>query len=103
MTEQMRIFQSALPRGERPIPRESSLIGILFQSALPRGERLYNTDPDRALENFNPRSHEGSDVLNDALSFEQNQKSYLHEYAHIINGDYDRKCSVDMIEIGAHK
>ena len=42
-------------------------------------------------------------VLNDALSFEQNQKSYLHEYAHIINGDYDRKCSGDMIEIGAHK
>ena len=58
----MRIFQSALPRGERPIPRESSLIGILFQSALPRGERLYNTDPDRALENFNPRSREGSDT-----------------------------------------
>ena len=42
-------------------------------------------------------------VLNDVLSFEQNRKSYLHEYAHIINGDYDRKCSVDMIEIGAHK
>lgn len=42
-------------------------------------------------------------VLNDALSFEQNQKSYLHEYAHIINGDYDRICSVDIIENGAHK
>lgn len=42
-------------------------------------------------------------VLNDALSYEQNRKSYLHEYAHIINGDYDRKCSVDVIEIQAHK
>lgn len=42
-------------------------------------------------------------VLNDTLSFEQNQKSYLHEYAHIMNGDYDKKCSVDMIEIAAHK
>ena len=42
-------------------------------------------------------------VLNDALSYEQNRKSYLHEYAHIINGDYDKKCSVDVIEIQAHK
>ena len=41
-------------------------------------------------------------VLNDALTFEQNRKSYLHEYAHIINGDYDKKCSVDLIELGAH-
>ncbi len=41
-------------------------------------------------------------VLNDALTFEQNQKSYLHEYAHIVNGDYDKKCSVDMIELNAH-
>ena len=41
-------------------------------------------------------------VLNDALSFEQNRKSYLHEYAHIVNGDYDKKFSADMIELNAH-
>lgn len=41
-------------------------------------------------------------VLNDALSYEQNRKSYLHEYSHIVNGDYDKKCSVDVIEFGAH-
>lgn len=41
-------------------------------------------------------------VLNDALTFEQNRKSYLHEYAHIVNGDYDKKCSADMIELNAH-
>ena len=41
-------------------------------------------------------------VLNDALSFEQNRKSYLHEYAHIVNGDYDKKFFADMIELNAH-
>ena len=41
-------------------------------------------------------------VLNDALTFEQNRKSYLHEYAHIVNGDYDKKCTVDLIELSAH-
>ena len=41
-------------------------------------------------------------VLNDALSFEQNRKSYLHEYSHIVNGDYDKKFSADMIELNAH-
>ncbi len=41
-------------------------------------------------------------VLNSALSYEQNKKSYLHEYMHIINGDYDKKCSIDVIEFNAH-
>lgn len=41
-------------------------------------------------------------VLNDTLSYEQNLESYLHEYAHIINGDYDKKCTVDVIELNAH-
>lgn len=41
-------------------------------------------------------------VLNSRLSHEQNLRSYAHELAHIKNGDYDRKCSVDMIEITAH-
>ncbi len=41
-------------------------------------------------------------VLNDSLTFEQNRKSYLHEYAHIVNGDYDKKCTVDLIELSAH-
>lgn len=41
-------------------------------------------------------------VLNDSLSYEQNRTSYLHEYNHIINGDYDKQCSVDEIESEAH-
>lgn len=42
-------------------------------------------------------------VLNSALSYEQNQISYLHEYAHIINNDHNKKCSVDVIELETHQ
>lgn len=42
-------------------------------------------------------------VLNSKLSYEQNLVCYQHELRHIQNGDYDKKCSVDLIEIYAHK
>lgn len=42
-------------------------------------------------------------VLNSNLSREQNVRSYAHELDHIRNGDYDKRCSVDMIEFYAHK
>jgi hypothetical protein len=42
-------------------------------------------------------------VLNSKLSYEQNLISYQHEMEHIKNGDYEKKCSVDMIEIIAHE
>ena len=76
-------FQSALPRGERrsmhTMQDYAKLISIRaptrgatqiyllcaagkgFQSALPRGERLLCTLGCRKLQDFNPRSHEGSD------------------------------------------
>lgn len=41
--------------------------------------------------------------LNQNLSHAQNMKSYDHEVAHIMNGDYDKKCSVDIIEFRAHR
>lgn len=41
--------------------------------------------------------------LNSNLSHTQNEISYQHEIDHIINGDYDKKCSADMIEVLAHK
>lgn len=41
-------------------------------------------------------------MLNSRLSREQNIISYKHELEHIQNGDYDKKCSVDLIEITAH-
>ena len=56
------VFQSTLPRGERPgflVLTESK---YLFQSTLPRGERR-NTgfSLKRWTCHFNPRSREGSD------------------------------------------
>ena len=42
-------------------------------------------------------------ILNSKLSHEQHMISYNHEVEHIIKGDYDRKCSADLIEIVAHK
>ena len=41
-------------------------------------------------------------ILNSKLSHEQNIISYWHEIDHIRNGDYEKKCSVDLIEITAH-
>lgn len=41
-------------------------------------------------------------ILNSNLNYEQNMKSYIHELQHIENGDCDKKCSADWIEITAH-
>ena len=41
-------------------------------------------------------------ILNCKLSHGQNLISYQHELDHILRGDYERKCSVDLIEINAH-
>ena len=41
-------------------------------------------------------------VLNDSLSIEQNRISYLHEYNHILRGDFDKKSDVDLIELQGH-
>ena len=78
-------FQSTLPRGERltytknfgetlvisihaPTRGATQLCGylpllLLFQSTLPRGERHYNSSIIKCFTYFNPRSHEGSDVM----------------------------------------
>lgn len=42
-------------------------------------------------------------ILNCKLSHEQNLISYQHELDHILRGDYEKKCSVDLIEINAHE
>lgn len=41
-------------------------------------------------------------ILNSRQSREKNIESYWHEIRHIMNGDYEKKCSVDLIEIMAH-
>lgn len=41
-------------------------------------------------------------VLNARLNYEQQLLAYHHEMQHIENGDYDKKCSADLIECYAH-
>lgn len=42
-------------------------------------------------------------VINQNLSYERNIESYKHEMKHILNGDFDRKCSAGLLEIMAHQ
>ena len=42
-------------------------------------------------------------VINQNLSHERNVESYNHEMAHILNGDFDKKCSAGLVEITAHQ
>ena len=56
-----RVFQSTLPRGERQSSVCSLVASSQFQSTLPRGERRGCCKSSREAQNFNPRSHEGSD------------------------------------------
>ncbi len=77
------VFQSSLPRGERRVrvtyctscgnisilaptrgatnSEAGNNRGIRFQSSLPRGERLPSSHEWQQDDDFNPRSHEGSD------------------------------------------
>ena len=58
------IFQSTLPREERRPCSRHSLRILLFQSTLPREERRYPHGLQSLLfHNFNPRSHERSDIM----------------------------------------
>lgn len=41
-------------------------------------------------------------VVNARLNHERQMQAYVHEMDHIKNGDYDRRCSVDLIECYAH-
>lgn len=41
-------------------------------------------------------------VINSRLTRERQLMAYHHEMRHIENGDYERKCSADLIECYAH-
>lgn len=41
-------------------------------------------------------------VLNARLNFERQLLAYHHEMKHVENGDYNKKCSSDLIEYYAH-
>ena len=55
-------FQSTLPRRERQCPDALQKQFYKFQSTLPRRERRGNSNRRKHNFNFNPRSHEGSDL-----------------------------------------
>ena len=61
------VFQSTLPRRERPQPNSESTTILPFQSTLPRRERLNLDCPVQRTIYFNPRSREGSDCLRVSL------------------------------------
>ena len=57
-------FQSTLPRRERRQPTGGlRLAGRRFQSTLPRRERRRYQRYKKCYNDFNPHSHEGSDVI----------------------------------------
>ena len=58
------VFQSTLPRRERPISAIFEMSFDSFQSTLPREERpMPDTMPTAIASNFNPRSRERSDFM----------------------------------------
>lgn len=42
-------------------------------------------------------------IINSRLTRERQVEAYIHELRHINNGDFDKKCNADIIEIYAHK
>ena len=72
------IFQSTLPREERPRLVMEYKRWILFQSTLPREERRIAPTSVRPHKNFNPRSHERSDMKSlDTHSYDSEFQSTL--------------------------
>ena len=64
----MRMFRSALPRGERQLQAAIGMTERTFRSALPRGERhVSRDDVSRYGRRFDPRSRAGSDEV-DAIA-----------------------------------
>ena len=60
-----KLFQSTLPQGERHKIEQESSKAKQFQSTLPQGERPFVTTSVPSTEDFNPRSHKGSDRKQD--------------------------------------
>lgn len=64
----------------------------------------YLLDMPTSIKAFVKSNHDGSYtiIINARLSDEEQKKAYLHELRHIENGDFERKCSADLIEFYAH-
>ncbi len=42
-------------------------------------------------------------MINARMGSDQQMIAYMHEIEHIKSGDYDKHCSVDLIELAAHR
>ena len=42
-------------------------------------------------------------LINAKIGSDQQLLAYKHEIEHIKNGDYDKHCSADLIELAAHR
>lgn len=62
-------------------------------------------DLPTTIKSFVVSSPDGSYtvVLNSKLCVEQLFRAYVHEMNHLFNGDYEKTCSADLIEIHAHQ
>ena len=71
---------------------------------MPDGITTYYADMPAAIKSYVVCNSDSTYtiILNSKLSYEQNLISCEHEIKHILNGDYEKKCNVDIIEINAH-
>ena len=66
--------------------------------------RVYQVEMPASIKSYTVRKDGFYTILiNSILAREQQLKEYEHEYDHIIKGDFDKDCPVDMIEILAHR
>ena len=74
------VFQSTLPRRERPVREWQESHPAGFQSTLPRRERQFiKVSGVWGVSHFNPHSHEGSDRSSDHLLL---QLQYFNPHSH---------------------
>ena len=62
-----RVFQSTCPRGARRVSGIRPPCQVVFQSTCPRGARLRPLTRSGHQSDFNPRAHEGHDVIHDTI------------------------------------
>lgn len=68
------------------------------------GVFTYYTDMPTTIRSFVVSNNDTSFtiIINSKMGREQQLRAYRHELNHIINGDYDNNCSVNLIESSAH-
>lgn len=66
--------------------------------------RIYLCDMPMSIKGYTVLKDEWfTIVINANLSESARYKAYQHEYRHIMNGDFEKRTSADIIEIIAHR